>query len=106
VAGRAWAHVAAYAVFVGEHDPALDVHHLCDRRDCIEPTHLRQLTHAENCRLRTQRPTCRNGHPREVDEATGRYRRTCRACNRENQRRRRERQAEVVHRARGGHPGI
>ncbi|MGW3613310.1 HNH endonuclease [Micromonospora sp. NPDC005163] len=96
VAGRAWAHIAAYAAFVGGYDPDLDVDHLCDARDCVEPTHLRQVTHAEICRTRAQPSTCRNGHDREVDESTGRYRRTCRACNRDSQRRWRERQAAEV----------
>jgi hypothetical protein len=100
VAGRAWAHIAAYAVLVGGYDPALEVDHTCDAKDCIEPTHLRQVTHAENCRTRAQRPQCRNGHDREPDESSGRYRRGCRACNREAQRRWRERQAAEVARAR------
>nr|WP_205863026.1 HNH endonuclease [Planosporangium thailandense] len=98
VAGRAWAHIAAYVVFVGGYDPALDIDHTCGVKDCIEPTHLRQVTHAERCRDRRQRPYCRNGHVREFDETTGRYRRGCRACNREAQRRWRQRQAaEVAH---------
>lgn len=100
VAGRAWAHIAAFAAFVGGYDPALEVDHLCGVKDCIEPSHLRQLTHAENCRSRVQPATCRNGHSRERDETTGRLRRTCRACNREAQRRWRQRQAEEVARAR------
>jgi hypothetical protein len=94
LAGRAWAHIAAYAVFVGPLEPGLEVDHTCGVKDCIEPTHLRLATHAENCRSRAQADTCRSGHPREVDPATGRYRRVCRACNADAQRRWRERQAE------------
>jgi hypothetical protein len=93
LAGRAWAHIAAYAVFVGPLDPTLEVDHTCGVKDCIEPNHLRQRSHAENCRSRAQVPTCRNGHPREPDPATGRLRRQCRACNAEAQRRWRQRQA-------------
>ena len=100
VAGRAWAHIAAYVVFVGGYDPGLDVDHVCGVKDCIEPTHLRQLTRADNCRTREPRPHCRNGHEREIDEATGRYRRVCRSCNRDAQRRWRQRQAQEVARAR------
>ncbi|MEU4334970.1 HNH endonuclease [Micromonospora lupini] len=103
VAGRAWAHIAAYAVFVGGYDPDLEVDHLCSTKDCVEPTHLRQVSHAENCRSRTQGSTCRNGHDREIDESTGRYRRTCRACNRDSQRRWRERQAAEVAQARSAY---
>ncbi|TDB99739.1 HNH endonuclease [Micromonospora fluostatini] len=100
VAGRAWAHIAAYAVFVGGYDPALEIHHDCGVPDCIEPTHLRQVSRADNCRARTQRPQCRNGHDREVEPATGRLRRVCRICNREAQKRWRERQAAQVAEAR------
>ncbi|MFI6820018.1 HNH endonuclease [Micromonospora sp. NPDC050187] len=103
VAGRAWAHIAAYAVFVGDYDPALEVDHTCGVADCIEPTHLRQVTHAENCRDRVRPPRCRNGHEREVDPATGTYRRVCRECNREAQRRWRQRQADEVAQARVAH---
>jgi hypothetical protein len=94
VAGRASAHVAAYAVFVGPLQPGLEIDHTCGVKDCIEPTHLRQLSHAENCASRAQADVCRNGHPRERDPATGRYRKQCRACNAAAQRRWRARQAE------------
>lgn len=103
VAGRAWAHIAAYVAFVGGYDPGLEVDQVCGVPDCIEPTHLRQVSHAENCRSRKQHPRCRNGHDREVDAATGRYRRTCRQCNAETQRRWRERQAREVVEARTSH---
>ncbi|AVT28706.1 HNH endonuclease [Plantactinospora sp. BC1] len=96
VAGRAWAHIAAYVVFVGGYDPELEVAHLCGVPDCIEPSHLRQLSHAENCRGRRQHPRCRNGHDREIDTRTGRYRRVCRRCNSDAQKRWRERQAREV----------
>ncbi|MFC0007570.1 HNH endonuclease [Micromonospora siamensis] len=100
LAGRAWAHIAAYVVFLGGYDPDLNVHHLCGVPDCIEPTHLQQLTHAENCRGRAQPPQCRNGHDREIDPDTRRYRRVCRECNRQAQKRWRDRQSAEVARAR------
>ena len=112
LAGRAWAHIAAYVVFVGDYDPALEVHHDCGAPDCIEPSHLRQRSRADNCRDRFQRPQCRNGHDREIDPATGRFRRVCRICNRLAQQRWRERHAAEVAEARtaygrtsaGNHP--
>ncbi|MEU7948305.1 HNH endonuclease [Micromonospora taraxaci] len=103
VAGRAWAHIAAYVVFVGNFDPDLDVHHLCGVPDCIEPTHLRQVSHADNCRNRRQQPHCRNGHEREIDPASGRYRKVCRVCNNEAQKRWRSRQAAEVAAARAAY---
>lgn len=96
VAGRAWAHIAAYVVLVGGYDPTLDVDQVCGVGDCIEPTHLRQVSRAETARNRRQEPRCRNGHEREIDEATGRYRRVCRECNREAQRRWRDRRSGEV----------
>ncbi|MBY8875780.1 HNH endonuclease [Micromonospora sp. PLK6-60] len=103
VAGRAWAHIAAYVVLVGGYDPDLDVDHVCGAADCIEPTHLRQVSRAENCRGRTQRPRCRNGHEREIDPDSGRYRKVCRECGRQAQQRWRERQAAQVAQARAGY---
>ncbi len=103
LAGRAWAHIAAYVVFVGDYDPTLEVHHDCGTPDCIEPAHLRQRNRADNCRDRTQPPRCRNGHDREIDPATGRLRRVCRVCNRQAQQRWRERQAAEVAHARAAH---
>jgi hypothetical protein len=94
LSSRAWAHVAAYAAFIGDYDPTLDVEHSCDNPPCIEPTHLRQMTHAENMRRRagrTNRSSC--DHPRERDDL-GRLKR-CRLCNAENQRRWQQRQAGV-----------
>ncbi|MFF0471130.1 HNH endonuclease [Micromonospora zamorensis] len=103
VAGRAWAHITAYVVFVGGYDPGLDVRHLCGAPDCIEPSHLQQVTHAESCRSRTQQPRCRNGHERELDPTSGRYRTVCRVCNSEAQKRWRVRQSEEVAAARAAY---
>ena len=103
VAGRAWAHVAAYAVFVGGYRPGLEVRHDCGVLDCIEPTHLRQLGRGDNRRAQRQQPTCRNGHEREVDPGTDRFRKVCRHCNSDAQRRWRERRAAEVAAARAGY---
>ncbi|MFF0155019.1 HNH endonuclease [Micromonospora sp. NPDC005203] len=103
VAGRAWAHIAAYVVFVGGYDPELDVRHICGTPDCIEPTHLQQVTHAETCRDRAQQPHCRNGHERDIDPTSGRYRKVCRVCNSEAQQRWRVRQSAEVAAARAAY---
>ncbi|WCN78616.1 HNH endonuclease [Micromonospora sp. LH3U1] len=103
VAGRAWAHIAAFVVLVGGYDPTLDVDQTCGAADCIEPTHLRQVSRSETCRTRSQAAQCRNGHDRELDATTGRYRRVCRVCNQEAQRRWRERAAAEVAQARAAY---
>jgi hypothetical protein len=48
--GGRWllAHRASYLVHVGPIPPGHDVDHLCERRWCIEPGHLRTLTHTEH----------------------------------------------------------
>ncbi|MEU8077720.1 HNH endonuclease signature motif containing protein [Catellatospora citrea] len=83
---RAWAHIAAYAVFVGDIDPELVIDHLCNNPPCIEPTHLRQVTPQENYRRRRGTSSRPCGHPRQVDPESGRLLR-CNPCNAEAQKR-------------------
>jgi HNH endonuclease len=91
--GRAWAHIAAYAAFIGPIDTTLVIDHICENPPCIEPTHLRQVTRAENAaRRRGKKPrgsSCT--HERVIDPETG-YLQKCNPCNAEAQRRWRERQ--------------
>jgi len=88
----AWAHIAAYAAFVGPIDPTLEIHHRCENPPCIEPTHLQQVTRAENgARRRGKKPVNSScTHERAVDPLTGRLQK-CNPCNAEAQRRWRER---------------
>ncbi len=44
------AHRFSYALLVGELVPGLDLDHLCGVRRCVNPSHLEQVTHAENVR--------------------------------------------------------
>lgn len=51
-------HLAHRLAYVGAHGPVpkgLEVHHECGRRDCVNPSHLRAVTHRENCRAKTRR---------------------------------------------------
>jgi hypothetical protein len=93
---RAWAHVAAYAVFVGPIDRSLVIDHICENPPCIEPTHLRQVTVAENaaCKRGRKPSTSRCSHERVIDPATGKLER-CKPCNADAQRRWRERRADT-----------
>ena len=88
------AHRIAYALAFPEVDiTGLDVDHICNRRDCINPAHLRVVTHAQNMQAAAERrSTCRKGHTWDAQNTyigtvkrkqggvlTKRYCRKCRA---------------------------
>jgi hypothetical protein len=81
-----------------EHGPVpdgLELDHLCRHRDCVRPSHLEAVTHAENLRRGTSpsalvagRDACGRGHP-YTPESTyigARGARYCRVCKRERDR--------------------
>lgn len=84
--GRAWTHAASFVAFGGQYVEGLDVAHSCSAKDCAEPSHLGQKTHAQNCledsMRRALRVTC--PHPRIRHPETRRLAR-CRECNRASQ---------------------
>jgi hypothetical protein len=90
------AHRVLYEEFVGPIPDGLDLDHLCRNRACVNPGHMEPVTRQENCQRgltgahNARKTRCVNGHL--FDEAnTGTYRgqRVCRACKREEIRRRR-----------------
>jgi hypothetical protein len=46
------AHRMAYRLHVGPIPRGREVHHECHNRACINPAHLRAVSHRENCRAR------------------------------------------------------
>ena len=55
-------HTYSYARFVGPIPEGYDIDHICKTHLCVNPTHLRPLTHNENVAVRRKKTHCKNGH--------------------------------------------
>jgi hypothetical protein len=81
------AHRVMFELTYGSVDKDLDVDHICRNRGCVNPRHLRQVTHKQNIlensdnfsALNKKKSSCPKGHPYDYFE-TGRR---CRQCRRE-----------------------
>lgn len=81
------AHRIAYQLYIGPIPDTLTLDHICRRRNCVNPWHVRPMTMIENSRIGnrfTARASCHKGHP-YLPENTRLYRgyRVCRICKRE-----------------------
>lgn len=59
------AHRVTYRWFVGAPDPALHLHHTCERKDCVNPAHLVELSVSDHRRHGhdwAKQGTCKRGH--------------------------------------------
>lgn len=82
------AHRVAFELFVAPIPAGLEIGHLCHVRSCVNPAHLRPMTHAENLRMSPHiaknaiRDACKRGHP--MEDPNLRYlangTRQCKAC--------------------------
>jgi hypothetical protein len=97
--GSAWyAHRWSYALHTGAPVPTdLVIDHLCRNPACVNPSHMEAVTHEENISRGTPAMSkithCPQGHEytpentcRYQSSADGKWRRQCRACSREKQR--------------------
>ncbi len=95
-------HLAVYIELVGPVPKGLELDHLCRVKACCNPAHMEPVTHRVNTQRGAagahlaQRTHCPQGHPyeganlREKIRASGTINRLCRACAREDARKRRE----------------
>jgi hypothetical protein len=89
-------HRMAYEVWIGPIPEGLEIDHVyargCRYRDCIEPSHLEAVTHAENLRRKPLATHCKNGHEYTSENTQvrtlpdGGPRRACRTCIRARKR--------------------
>src|SRR6266542_5785070 len=94
-ASRTWilAHRYAYQLLVGPIPPDLQLDHRCRTRLCVNPAHLRIVTHRENTLAsdgpsarQARRNHCVRGHPFDTVDRSGKRR--CSICDREKEQRR------------------
>jgi HNH endonuclease len=88
--GEQNAHRALWKILYGSIPIKMEVHHKCNNRICVRPSHLALVTHAENVKIGSLRITkCPRGHAlvRATPYLWSRGRRRfCRICKTEKQR--------------------
>jgi hypothetical protein len=64
-ANHVYAHRFAYEFVNGRIPAGFEIHHTCEQKLCVNPSHLRMVTHRENCRLRKPKRWRRGQYKRE-----------------------------------------
>lgn len=97
VRGSQRMHRTFYVAANGPIPPGYHVHHTCEERSCVNPSHLEALSPSAHFRAATQnqiaayseRTHCKNGHPFDADNTAHRKdsngARRCRACAQKSQ---------------------
>jgi len=79
------AHRLAYEAFVGPIPQGYELDHVCRVRRCVNPDHLRVVTHRANMQATPRKTHCRRGHEYTPENTyyfpSGTYR--CRQCHRD-----------------------
>jgi hypothetical protein len=79
-------HRVIWEALVGPIPEGLSLDHMCRVRNCVNPDHLRPVTHAENVRADQVKAQCKYGHRRINPNGSN-----CRTCHIEAQRKARVR---------------
>lgn len=86
--GKDHAHRFVYSRLVASIPEGLEIDHLCRNRSCVNPTHMRLVSHAENMRVarnwNREKTHCKHGHEFTEDNTgiTAQGFRFCKACRR------------------------
>lgn len=89
--GNKQAHRFLYKKLVGPIPKGFVLHHLCENRSCVKPSHLQPLSREEHARIHNlARPAithCKHGHEFTSENTyVHRAKRYCIACRRQRQR--------------------
>lgn len=83
------AHRLSYIIFIGPLTPGLELDHLCRNKKCVNPYHLEEVTHQENCKrgdagkYNKIKTHCPQGHEYTKENTIiDRGSRLCRECRR------------------------
>lgn len=91
------AHRFAWMTIVGPIPEGIHLHHRCKRPECVNPDHLEAVTPADHVRLHSaERTHCKHGHELTSENTIlRRGRRQCKPCQRNMDRRYRERMKQA-----------
>lgn len=74
------AHRIAYELFVDEIPEGLEIDHICRNRGCVNPDHLRAVTHKENMREVDNRASNHDDKDHDFTPYFWKQGRVCRVC--------------------------
>ena len=99
------AHRISFRIFNGEIPAGFEIDHICRNRGCVNPDHLRAVTHRENMRasdalmgVNARKTSCKRGHPLAGDNlfVSVQGARQCRECLRMHARNARSRRKQCT----------